>query len=97
MLKLPILLEAPNNKFKKRASKFPPQVQENIKDVARELEDGEVPNGRDLKSVSGYDNVYSMRLTGNFRVAIEVTGEGTGRMFYAESRESFYDYLNRRK
>ena len=66
-------------------------------EIAKELESGEVPNGRDLKLVSGYDNVYSMRLTGSFRVAIEQISEGIGRMFYVDSRESFYDWLNRRR
>ena len=98
MLNLPIKLDPMDKRLAKRVSKYPPQVLQNLEYVARELEDpeNELPPGRQEELVSGYDNVYSLRLSLGYRVAIEDFGNGRGRYVYADSHERFYEWLNRR-
>lgn len=97
MLNLRLKLDPLSKKLCRRISKYPPQTVKNFEDVVKELAEGEIPRGRRMKLLKGFDNVYSLRLDGGYRVAIEVDGKGWGRVVHIDTRGTFYEEMNRRR
>lgn len=96
-LHLPVKLDPLTIRQERKLQKLPPQVIKNVEDVVKELYEGELPPGRRLELVDGFNDVYAVRLNDSYRMAIQSDNKGTGRVILIDVHEKFYDRLNRLK
>lgn len=96
-LHLPVKLDPLTIRQGRKLQKLPPQVIKNVEDVVKELYEGELPPGRRLELVDGFNDVYAVRLNDSYRMAIQSDNMGTGRVILIDVHEKFYDRLNRLK
>ncbi|MDE2999767.1 MAG: hypothetical protein OXU79_11880 [Gemmatimonadota bacterium] len=97
LLQLPVKLDPLTKRQKRQLQKLPPQAIKNVEDVVKEFYEGELPPGRQLELVDGFDDVYAVRLNDSYRMAIQSDNKGTGRVILIDVHEKFYDRLNRMK
>ena len=97
LLHLPVKLDPLAIKQKRKLQKLPPQVIKNVEDVVKEFYEGELPPGRQLELVDGFNDVYAVRLNDSYRMAIQSDNKGTGRAILIDVHEKFYNRLNRMK
>lgn len=97
LLHLPVKLDPLTTRQKRKLQKLPPQAIKNVEDVVKEFYEGELPPGRQLELVDGFDDVYAVRLSDSYRMAIQSDNKGTGRIILIDVHEKFYDRLNRMK
>ena len=60
------------SKIRKQFKKLPPQIQEEVRRLYIEIENGHLPRGRRLKKI---DFFYQVRLNKNFRMAFSILNE----------------------
>lgn len=98
MLSLPIKLEVPDRRFIGSQKKLPQQARRSLDRLIDQLTKEKIlPPSRNLEIVTGYHNVYSIRIGRNYRVALEMVDHGVGRFLLAAKHSTFYDTLNRRR
>lgn len=68
----------PKSAFVRGRKKLDKRLEKDLVAALKELQSGNVPAGRKLKTMNGYSNpeIWEIRLTQNYRLTFEVNKEG---------------------